>query len=137
MTRPQPDPAPPGAAEGALRDVDSAALVLAGLAGSVVLFTGEGDWDAFGTVVGCLIVLVVLAFHRPVRAARAARRTLLRLAFGAVVAVGVAAAVAWPVQEWMTHDAARATDAVAWTIGPLAVVLAALEPQTSRWLGPE
>src|SRR4051795_3180005 len=96
------------APEDPLRDVDSAGLVLAGIAGAVVLFSSDGDWDAFGTISGALIILVVLAFHRPVHSSYSVRRALLRLAFGAVLAVGVAAAVAWPVQAWITHDAESA-----------------------------
>jgi hypothetical protein len=130
-----------------LRDVDSAAIILAGLAGAAALFTGDGSWDAVAFVLGLVLVIVVTAFHRPVADTITLRTVLLRLAFGAVFALGLALVLAWPVQEWVVRpyfdaiDAEgqslapyRASLAVSFAAIPVAVVMAFLEPLLSRAL---
>ena len=120
------------------RDVDSAAIVLAGLAGAAALFGTDGRWDAVSLALGLVLVVVVLAFHRPVGRIESPRDALRRLAFGGVLGTGVALTVAWPVQEWVMGggDAApyRASLFVSWTLLGVAIVVAIVEPYICRFL---
>lgn len=138
---------PSGSTGDALVGVDSAALVLAGLAAATSLITSEGDWTVTSTVLGIALATVVLAFHRPVPASDTWRHRLLRVAFGLVLALTLALALAWPVQELVvrpyfnTFDdrgnslaAYDTTSAVA--VGALVVglVIAYVEPWIARRL---
>jgi hypothetical protein len=82
-----------------LKDVDSAAIVLAGLAGAAALFLAPGDWGLISSALGFVLLVVTLGFHRPVVGSRTYRRALLRLAFGAVLALALNLVIAWPLQE--------------------------------------
>jgi hypothetical protein len=129
-----PGPTPASQRHDPLRDVDSAALVLAGLAGAVVLFTRDQDWDLVSSIMGSLIIVVVLAFHRPVQPSHTPRGLLLKFAFGGVLAVGVAVTAAWPLQALITHDCA--TTLLVISIWPLASLIAWGEERYSKWLDP-
>jgi hypothetical protein len=115
-------------------NVDAAALVLAAIAGALVLVTGPGEWSALELIMGLLLAVIVLAFHVPVRAHHSSRRWLQRLAFGGVMAVAAVLITGWPLDAWFNTD--LTSNLGIWAIVPLAVAGALLEGPISRWLGP-
>jgi deazaflavin-dependent oxidoreductase (nitroreductase family) len=62
---------------------------------------GESDWSLSTLVVGVTVLAVVLAYHRGVATEPSAGKVIGSAAFGAVVALGLCVALAWPVQQWL------------------------------------
>jgi uncharacterized membrane protein YvlD (DUF360 family) len=123
-----------------LKDVDSAALVLAGIAGALVLFANnDNPWDFFSIIIGAVLVVVVTAFHRPLVGLLTIRICMLRLAFGAIFGIGFSIILAWPVQQLMAYrnpDNATqfATTFAVAAILPIAIIIALAEPWISDTL---
>jgi hypothetical protein len=128
-----------------LRDTDSAALMLAAVAGVVVLFQGPGEWDHLSLMAGGIFLLVLTAFHRPVGDTVTPRHWLLRFSFGVVIGLAVALMTTWPMQEWVVrphvtlakHEtvADRTTVVVAWAVLlPISLLVAICEPALAKWL---
>src|SRR5215213_5894963 len=62
--------------------VDRAALIFAATASAVTLLTADGEWTAASTFLGLILVVLVLAFHRPAPRNRTIRSGLIRAGFG-------------------------------------------------------
>ncbi|BCI53400.1 hypothetical protein NIIDNTM18_26780 [Mycolicibacterium litorale] len=127
--------------------VDPGALALATVAGAVAFIFGGGDWDVLAVVIGLMLLLILLAHHRPAPAAHTPRALLLRGAFGATTGLALCIAVAPVIQfaivgpyfhsedvEGYSMDAWNTTVvlSVLWFV--VATLLAVLEPRVARWL---
>lgn len=118
-----------------LSGIDRAALVFAATAAAVTLATDDGDWTAFSTFVGATLCLLVLAFHRPVQAARGPRPWLMRLSFGFTLSLCLFIPLAWPLQSAAVTSLIVRTDAGVGTwLSTWALILTVLEAPLARWL---
>jgi hypothetical protein len=127
--------------------VDPGALALATVAGAVAFIFGGGDWDVLAVVIGLMLLLILLAHHRPAPPAHTPRALLLRGAFGATTGLAFCIAVAPAIQfgivgpyfhredeEGYSMDAWNTTVALSLLWFVVALALAVLEPRVARWL---
>lgn len=127
--------------------VDPGALALATVGGAVAFIFAGDDWDVLAVVIGLLLLVILLAHHRPAPAVRTPRSLLLRGAFGATTGLAFCIAVAPAIQfgiispffhteddEGYSFDAWNTTVALAVLWFVVAIVLAVCEPRLARWL---
>jgi len=127
--------------------VDPGALALATVAGAVAFIFGGGDWDLLAVVIGLMLLMILLAHHRPAPTARTPRALLLRGAFGATTGLAFCIAVAPAIQfgivgpyfhsediEGYSMDAWNTTVVLALLWFVVAALLAVFEPRVAGWL---
>ncbi|BBY15964.1 hypothetical protein [Mycolicibacterium litorale] len=127
--------------------VDPGALALATVAGAVAFIFGGGDWDLLAVVIGLMLLLILLAHHRPAPPTHTPRALLLRGAFGATTGLAFCIAVAPAIQfgivgpyfhsedpEGYSMDAWNTTVVMALLWFVVATLLAVFEPRVTRWL---
>ncbi|KUI27492.1 hypothetical protein AU195_19930 [Mycobacterium sp. IS-1496] len=127
--------------------VDPGALALATVGGAVAFIFAGDDWDVLAVVIGLLLLIILLAHHRPAPTVRTPRAMLLRGAFGATTGLAFCIAVAPAIQfgiigpffhseddDGYSFDAWNTTVALSVLWFAVAVLLAVVEPRLARWL---
>ncbi|WP_197377379.1 hypothetical protein [Mycolicibacterium baixiangningiae] len=127
--------------------VDPGALALATVGGAVAFIFAGDDWDVLAVVIGLLLLIILLAHHRPAPTVRTPRALLLRGAFGATTGLAFCIAVAPAIQfgiigpffhsedeEGYSFDAWNTTVALSMLWAVVAALLAVFEPRVARWL---
>lgn len=84
--------------------MDPAALGLAAVAAGVSLVSVEGDWNVVGTMLGLVLLVVVVAHHRPSPDEGRWRQTLMKAAFAGVAALTICLVIGWPVQRLIVEN---------------------------------
>jgi hypothetical protein len=131
--------------------VDPGALALATVAGAVAFIFGPGEWDLLAVVIGLMLLLILLAHHRPAPPTHTPRAMLLRGAFGATTGLAFCIAIAPVIQhlivkpffhhedldgygETFSLDAWHTTVVLSLLWFVCAALLAVFEPRLARWL---
>lgn len=128
--------------------VDPGALALATVAGAVAFIFGGVEWDILACVIGSLLLVILLAHHRPAPTVRTPRSYFLRAAFGATTGLALCIVMAPAIQfgiiepyypqyddEGFLDSGAYLTTEVIFVLWPfIALILAVLEPRIARWL---
>jgi hypothetical protein len=119
--------------------VDPGALAIAVVVGGATFTIGAGPWDRFSIVVGAVLLIFLFAYYRHPPALSTPRDLLIRLAFGASVALAIGITLAPVIQSGIYtlcyhRDRDYLNVAAAWTTRsisvlwlPLALVFTRLE----------
>ncbi|MEX5270895.1 hypothetical protein [Kocuria sabuli] len=144
----------PVAASG--RNDDLAAVSLATVGAAAAFFGLVQEWSILSSALGAVLLLIIVAGHRPQISPRTVRAGLSRLLFGATSSLALLVVVAWPIQaileanpDWYMGPGSVAHQEsdfdIAWETtviiclvwAPLALLGAALEPKIARVLDRE
>lgn len=127
--------------------VDPGAMALATVAGAVAFILGPGEWDVIALIIGLMLLLILVAHHRPAPTERTPRALLLRGAFGATTGLALCIAIAPMIQflivepyfhneDWEGYSLDAWSTTVVLT--PLwflfTILIAVFEPRLARWL---
>lgn len=138
------------------RSEDSAAVSLATLGAAAAFIGLVQEWSILSSALGVVLLLIIVAGHRPQISPRTVRAGLSRLLFGATSALALLVVVAWPIQaileanlfsimvqqapshrESAVDMAWEATVIICLVWAPLTLLGAAIEPRVTSVLDRE